>query len=448
LHTRISQLTFVLILITLVVTTLAYGAVHQPILALFYLTVGLMILLWTADCLVNGTLRFSRSTLQLPLVLLAVYGLIQAISLGTRPDGSPWTISLDQFATQVTALHIVLLSAFFFLTLTYIDSAARLRRLATLITIFGAIYAFYAILQSVLSPDAIYGIYRPRSATPFGSFVNKHDFAAIMEMTMSVPLGLLFAGAVRGDKRLLYLVAILLMGASVVVSGSRGGLVTLFAGVIFLVIITTRSSGPRALLLKGSLAVFLVLGAIGGAVFVGGDTSLTRFADAAQQSNVTSSRSHIWSVSLDVIRSHLPFGTGLGSFGQAYTRFDTSAGQLRVNEAHNDYLQIVADAGVIGLVLGGWFLYLFVGQGKRSTATQNLSRRGIAFGALAGCFAVLVHSAFDFVLHITAVSVLFLTLLAMLVACSREYHDDIDDTPRSRRKGSVTPIAKSHELAE
>jgi hypothetical protein len=55
-------------------------------------------------------------------------------------------------------------------------------------------------------------------------------------------------------------------------------------------------------------------------------------------------------------------------------------------------------------------------------------------GAFAGCFAVLVHSIFDFVLHVTAVALLFLALLAVLSASFREYPDDLEDAAEPRRK--------------
>ena len=67
-------------------------------------------------------------------------------------------------------------------------------------------------------------------------------------------------------------------------------------------------------------------------------------------------------------------------------------------------------------------------------------RRGIAVGAFAGCFAVLIHSIFDFVLHTTAISVMFLTLMAMLVASGRTFDDDIKefDEATSKHRPSAT----------
>jgi O-antigen ligase len=381
--------------------------------------------------------------------MLGIYAVVQIIPFGTFAEASgisgiPRTISVEPFATQVMALHFVALGVFFALCLVYLDSAARLRRMVTVMAVFGFVYAFYAILQSVLSPDKIYGIYSPRSATPFGSFVNRHDFAAIIEMAVSVPLGMIFAGAVRRDKRLLYIVAVALMGTSLLLSGSRGGLVALIAQVILLVILTTRAKGAKNIVLKVALSALLVFAAVGGAIFVGGDTSLTRFSEMAAANDITSSRTQIWGVTLKVISSTIPLGAGLGAYASVYTKFDTASGMERVEQAHNDYLQVLADAGLVGLIIGALFLFWFFREGLRNVASTNTFRRGIALGAFAGCFAILIHSIFDFVLHITAISVMFLALMAMLVASGRKFEDDIaefDEIPsKRRRRASVTSI--------
>lgn len=451
--TRLNKLAFVLICFIVVFTTMAYGTVHPPIIAFFYLLIGSVTIVWIVDCAASGELHFSRCLLQLPLYALAFYGFIQVIPLSTYADAIdiadiPRRIALEPFATQVTSLHILGLGLFFSLTLAYLQTARRLQRTVNLLIIFGFIYSFYAVLQSLLSPNKIFGIYESRFAIPFGSFVNRHDFAALIEMLISIPLGLLFVGAVRRDKRLLYAIAVTLMTVALLLSGSRGGLVAFIAELILLVIFTTKASGTKSVVLKTALSLLLAVAAFGGTIFVGGDTSLTRFADSASSNDVTSNRIHIWGVTLRVISENMPFGAGLGGYAQAYTRFDTLSGLQLVEQAHNDYLQILADAGVIGFVIGAAFLYLFFREGIRNSRSQNILRRGIATGAFAGCFAVLIHSIFDFVLHITAISVLFLLLLALLVAAGREYKDDIRDFDgaqsrrRSRRSASVTQIVE------
>lgn len=456
-HTRLSTAIFVLISVLVIYTTLAYGAVHQPVLVLSYLIVLLIAVLWGADMVLGGRLRYSRSLLQLPLLLLAVYGLVQTIPFGyvsvVGVGQIPRTISLEPNATQLTAIHMLLLCIFLAACLAYLDTAVRLRRLARILTIFGFLYAFYAILQSVLSPDNIYGLYDPASAVPFGSFVNRHNFAAIIEMLISIPLGLLFVGAVERDKRLLYVVAAVLMGSALLLSGSRGGLVALGLQLVFLVLISSRASAHRRTGLKIALSLLLVLGVIGGAMFTGGDTSLTRFAESAARQNISSDRFEIWSITLKMIGDYLPFGTGLGAYATAFTKFDTAVGVARVEQAHNDYLQIVSDAGVIGFVLGGLFLFLLFREGLRHTVIRNTFRRGIAVGAFTACFGVLVHSMFDFVLHVTAISAMFLVMMALLVASGRHFDDDVAEFDerhsrrRRRRKASVTQIHESSPAA-
>ena len=443
-----SKLSFFLLAVIVVFTTVAYGAVHQPILALFYILVALLVLLWSLDGFLSGAPRLSASWLQLPLIAAAIYAFIQIIPIGTLAEtagisGIPRTISLNPFATQMSAIHFVALFFVLAVTLVLLDSASRIRKLAMIITVFGFIYAFFAILQSVLSPLKIYGIYE--ASAPFGSFVNRHNFAAYMEMAIAVPLGLLFVGAVNKDKRLLYITAVALMGVALLLSSSRGGLIAFIAEIIFLVILTTGTGNRSRLGLRLGLAVLLLVAVVAGAIFVGGETSLTRVADTAQSSDLTTGRSSIWRVTLNVIAANLPFGAGFGAFGVAYTPFDTMSGLERVEQSHNDYLQVLADAGIVGLIIGIFFLFRIFVLGRSAVGIKNTYRRGIALGALAGIFAILVHSIFDFVLHTTAVSVLFLMLLSMLAASREDYDDDIEDMPREARTrrsgGKVSSIS-------
>jgi O-antigen ligase len=319
-----------------------------------------------------------------------------------------------------------------------------------LISVFGFVFAFFAILQSVLSPGKIYGIYEVRFAVPFGSFVNRHNFAAFMEMSMGVPLGMLFAGAVARDKRLLYITAIALMGVALLLSGSRGGLVAFLAQVIFLVMLTTGARNRSRLVMKVAFSAILIAGVVIGSIFIGGESSLTRIAETATAGDITTDRGHIWTVTTKVITNSLPLGAGFGALGVAYTPFDTYSGLERVEQAHNDYLQVIADAGLVGLLIGLFFLFVLFRSGLKSANTPNTYRRGVAIGALAGCFAILVHSIFDFVLHTTAISILFLTLMALIVACREEYDDDLEEADLQKPRtfssaGPPIPIAEARK---
>lgn len=449
--TLVNKLTFFLLCATIILTTVAYGTVHQPIIAGFYVIITITAILWAFDGFLSGKFKVNKTLLQIPLIAIIIFGFVQIIPFGSLAEtagvsGIPRTISLDPFATQTSTFHFIALLIFFSVLTAMIDSAKRLQKIVTLITIFGFVFAFFAILQSFLSPTKIYGIYESRFGSPFGSFVNRHNFAAYMEMALSVPLGLIFVGGINKDKRLLYLTAIALMGVALLLSGSRGGLIALLAEVIFLIIITTKTRNFKQIALKVGLVAILITAIIAGSIFVGGDTSLTRFAETAATENFTTDRTHIWSVTLNVIKNNLLFGAGLGGFGVAYTAFDTYSGLERVEQAHNDYLQVLADAGIVGLFIGGLFLFLLFKIGLKNIKVHNIFRRGVVVGALAGCFAILVHSIFDFVLHTTAISILFLTLISLIVAAGENFADDFEEFSqrpnKKRRSATVTPISE------
>jgi O-antigen ligase len=124
-------------------------------------------------------------------------------------------------------------------------------------------------------------------------------------------------------------------------------------------------------------------------------------------------------VTLEVIKSYPVVGSGLGSFSVIYTRYDSRNGFYRLEQAHNDYLQTLADGGILGGVLGLAFVLILFRNGFARRETDDKFRRGVATGALAGCFAVLIHSFFDFTLHTTSNALLFLILAALATQDSR-----------------------------
>lgn len=435
--TLANRVAFFLVCATIIFTTIAYGTVHQPVLALFYVIITITLIFWAVGELKSGTLSIDLDSIQLPLLLAAAYGIIQTLPFGLTDYAglvtSQRTISLDPFATQMTVVHFIALAIFFAVALVVFNSVGRLKSFVIVIVVFGFGYAFFSILQSVLSPGKIYGIYEVQGGTNFGSFVNRHNFAAIMEMSIGLPLGMLLAGSVGKDKKLLVITAIILMGVALLLSGSRGGFVSILGTAIFLVAMTSKAGPGRGRFLRIVLGAALVLTMVLGAIFVGGESSLSRFAETAETGNFTSDRGYIWSVTLKLIANSMPWGVGFGAFGVAFTAVNDRGGVERVEQAHNDFLQVAADAGIPGILIGAFFLFCFVRLISRILNVKDPLLRGVALGAIGGCVGIMIHSLFDFVLHITAVSVMFIAMLAAAIACVR-----IDKTTKTEgRKRSA-----------
>ena len=440
-------------------TTVAFGTVDYPALAIFQVGAALIVAFWVVDAWRSGTLRLSRNVLQWPLIGLIAIGLIQVIPFGSVADAGsalagpiPRTLSLDPYATRLTLIQLFALLIYFGAALAYIDSPRRLRTIVRTIIIFGFVLGFLAIIQALISPMKIYGLREPPLAVPFGPFVNRHNFAGYMEMTLALPLGMMFSGAVEREKRLLYLTAIALMGVALLMSGSRGGMISLIAMIFFLVAISAVrakvegiapevSERTRHIITRVGLGLALLLGIGVGVTLIGGESSLSRFMDSVSANDPTTGRTQVWRVTSSVIKAHPVLGAGLGAYGVAYTRFDPRNGVNRAEQAHNDYLQVLADTGIIGALFGLLFIISLFRMGLERRHSPDIFRRGVATGALAACFAVLVHSFFDFTLHTTSNALLFLTMASLATVDGR-----IERLVRHLRRKRHVPYVPASEV--
>jgi O-antigen ligase len=209
-------------------------------------------------------------------------------------------------------------------------------------------------------------------------------------------------------------------------TNSRGGIVSLIAEIIFLAVLTAfrrkhrhhreREAKQRfweGAAMRAGMALVLIIGLFAGVVLLGGESALSRFVGTVNSDDPTNGRAHFWTVTLDIIKEHPVLGTGIGAFGVVYTRYDTRNGLYRLEQAHNDYLQVLSDGGIFGAVIAAFFVIILFRVGFLRRGSADDFRRGVATGALAGCFAVLVHSFFDFTLHTTSNALLFLILAAL-----------------------------------
>jgi O-antigen ligase len=454
-RTLASRFIIVTLCVALVLSALAYGTVHYWSLAVFEIGACALVLMWAVDAWRSRTLRFNRSALQLPLMGLFLLGLVQLLPLGNHAGADVLnaepvrSLSLDPYSTRLALVQIAALFIYFAAALAFIDSPKRLRLVVRVVTIFGFALALLGLMQYFTSPGRIYWLKDLPQSMPFGPFYNRHHFAGYMELCMALPLGLLFSGAIEREKRPIYLFAVAIMGISLVMTNSRGGLIALVALVLFLVAVAgfgrrdeDESSGEkggrmRAALTRAGMAMALVLALVGGALLFGGEEALSRMIGTVNSNDPTTGRAHFWSVTLQVIQAHPILGSGLGSYGLAYTQYDSRNGLFRLEQAHNDYLQLVSDAGLIGLALGILFFVLLFRKGFARHETTDTFRRGVATGALGGCFAVLVHSFFDFTLHTTANALLFLVLTALATINGRVEQPGSSRRRRRHRRRAV-----------
>lgn len=429
-HTLASRFAFLLLCVAIILSALAYGTVHYWALAVFFLGAILMFILWLADGWLLGKLRISRNVLQLPLLGMILLGVVQLLPLRTPDNGGMSSItfvkslSWDPYSTRLIIVQVLALLIYFSAALVFIDTPRRLRLLVRTITIFGFLLAIFGLTQS-FTTSKVYWIRALPQSQPFGPFINRHHFAGYMELALALPLGLLFSGSLEKEKRFVYVFAVGLMSVALIMTNSRGGLISLLAEIGFLVAVAgfrrrrgRRTSPEHKRNVKGAatragLALVLIIVVLGAVTLLGGESGLSRLLGSINTDDPTTGRAHFWSVTVDIIKSHPILGIGLGAFSVVYTGYDSRNGLLRLEQVHNDYLQVLSDGGIVGAALGLFFLVALFRMGFARRQSTDYFRRGVATGALAGCFAVLVHSFFDFTLHTPSNALLFLILAAM-----------------------------------
>jgi O-antigen ligase len=268
-----------------------------------------------------------------------------------------------------------------------------------------------------------------------------------MEMTAGLGLALLFSKRGARNTKLLLAFAVVVMGIAVVFTSSRGGVlgfISVLGFVMMLNFFSGRWSDGKVVKESGgeiqrkivlvAAAGSLVLVILGSVLLLGGNESLFRGIGVSQiQDGVSNGRAHFWSVALKIFLEHPILGAGLEAFGVAFTKHDTWNGFFRVEQAHNEYLQTLADAGIVGFACVAAFIYLLFKKGLRTIASARSFRRDAAIGALAGCFGILVHSFFDFPLRTPSNAFFFLMLCAIATVPVQSAHSD-----HSRRRHRST----------
>lgn len=429
-HSKLSALAVVLLAVIPMVAVAVYGSVDPVALGLQAVLVSLLAVVWIADVMVKGRFELNLNISPLPLVALIAIGVVQilplfgpTVSTDILSSDVSGTLSLDPFATRFAVIQLVIYLVYFLAAIHFVNSASRLRGMVYAVLAFCSVAAFFGILQFLAKPDAIYGLRPTPWAEPFGPYVNRHHFAALMVMSFSSAFAIFLGHHSTREKKMLLLISMILAGISVVLTGSRGGVLSITVASLFVLVASVVASkrsdsdepgdGGRATkIISSGLALFTLAAlVVGSVVLLGGDSSLVRGLGAVQSEDFSTGRVHFWQVTWEVIKQNPVIGVGLDSLAVAFTRFDSWSGTVRVEQSHNDYLQIFAEAGIFGILSVLAFVAIVFKKGLRNiTRSENGFSRGMTIGALAGLLGVLIHSFFDFPLRTPSNGFFFILL--------------------------------------
>lgn len=429
-------------LITLIaLTAIPYGTVHAWAFAAFECLVFLLTLLWVIHGLLSGSWRVGNTRLLLPIVALVVLAALQSVAWWqTEMAGNKveYSLSADPFESWVFVFRVSALILSALLLIRFTTSRKRLTVLIHTIIAVAVISALFGIARQAMQHSPGFVLSRLRPAVGYGQFINKNHFAFLMEMAMGLVVGVALMRG-RGRERIpLYLAALLAMWAALVLSVSRGGLMAMTAQIVFAALLLVNSrrvrktaaeesqsdrfAWTRSLAVKGIMvAAFLGIIAIG-VVWLAGDQLVGGVESAAAEMTTIdrtelhegSRRRDIWQASWQMFKAHPLVGAGLGGYWAEFPTYHQASGVTTPQQAHNDYLELLSSAGILGAALFVWFAVALVKQVRQSVRTHEGFQRAATLGAIVGLAGVGVHSIVDFGLHITVNALVFVALLAII----------------------------------
>jgi O-antigen ligase len=382
----------------LALTVFAYGAVEVWSQSILEAGAGFLLVVWAVIAFRDRNLKITWNPLCWPLVGLLALGAAQLI----------FRITPYPFLTHVEALKLIAYLLVFFLSTQAFRDRQDLNSLVWFVMFLCFSVSLFGIVQRFTSEGTIYFHKLSFGGDPFGPFVNRNHFAGFAELTIPVGLSLMIFRGLRRDMfPLASLLTIVPVGA-LILSGSRGGIVGFAFEIVVLALIARsrkRAAEPArlaALALVGLAAVALI-------AWLGASKAIERFS-TLHTGDVSLSRRYTMDRGAAQIFLHHPIaGCGLGSLVAVYPRFETLYDGLVVDHVHNDYMELLAEMGLLGALCGGAFLWILFRDSRKSLeAEQGHFSRAIHAAAVTALCGLLLHSLVDFNLHIPSNALLFL----------------------------------------
>ena len=438
----LSRIIFILLCAILLWAPIPLGSNRAWAWGLLQVLIGSTFALHLVHCWATQTALFAARKFWLalsPLLVLLLWLTLQSLHILPTADAYQTGIM-----TSKTLFFILWCS----LLLNYCEGHKRIRLLAIVIVISGALQAFYGVVVQLANFDASPIIGMSEGSRARGSFVYQNHFANYLALSLSVAIGLLLSqlssertqrtwrqlfrdvlSTMLSAKMMLRL-AMILMVIGLVMSRSRMGNAAFFSALIAVAILALWFYKRPPALLKPLVVSILLLDMVLVSSMFGLEKLQERYQDT---SFVSEARDEVVRDSLPLLSEHALTGSGGGTFYTVFPSVQPSAYNGFYDHAHNDYLQFAIELGIpLTLLLFVWLIWLGSLALQVMRTHDHKLERGLSFAALMALVHMALHSTVDFSLQAPANALLFLTILMLIPIC----HAQPAKLPR-RRSGSM-----------
>jgi O-antigen ligase/Flp pilus assembly protein TadD len=439
------------VLLLVVLLPWAFGGARAVFEFALFVGVAVLMVLWAARMLLEGRPILAACPITLCLAGLFLLGAwqitpispsaLRSLSPGTaemnakllpqEPEGDSTqagrlaaghTVSLHPAGTQAQLLRLLALIALFAAVRGNVASPGSFRRLAVVALVNGSLLALVGLLQFFSSPRGLIYWTFPTPAAAFGA-MNRNDFAGHLNLCLGLGIGVLLArrlgprsGRAWDDPVILWTGAgLVLMLTALGLCLSRGGVFSLLGAVAIVAVVGRCASGGW----RFGVVLLLLCLALGLAAWFGLDEVRGRMAGLWKDDSPGDDRWRMWVQTAPFARTFPTWGSGFGTFPflERMSRPPHAGPDLIQDNAHNEYLNLLLEGGLVGLVVGLAALVMAYVLGVRAFLRHREGPTGgLALGGLVALSSIALHSLVDYGMHLPAIAVLAVVVVAQLAA--------------------------------
>lgn len=363
------------------------------------------------------------------------------LAVGTAMKEQWLTLAPYVYPVRMSLIRWVVYGLFFFGLVRTLNSRKRIKTVVLLILCLATVESLYGIIETYSGSERMLWAKKPYYIGDVtGTYDNRNHFAGLMAMGIILAAAYAGAFAIRGQskarrssrkvdrkdrlkekilvffssegfftRRFLIIFSGAVMGVGLVLSRSRGGIIATTVALLFMGLFFVFRKDLRR---KGAIILGLFLLMSGYSLTVGLDKTVERFKkfDLAYQD-----RALVTQNSLKMFDDYRVAGVGVGNFKYAYPRYqDPKHVRQSMIYSHNDWVQLLAEAGVAGLILMlagiGYYLYPVV---RKCLARRSAFAVCLGVASLAALVATAIHAWSDFNLRIPANFMILTAVLAI-----------------------------------
>jgi O-antigen ligase/Tfp pilus assembly protein PilF len=395
----------------------------KEMIAEVLIVLGLMF--WGLKIINKEEFKFSSAPLNIPIISFITICIFSLI----------WS---NSFFISLKELPLFLAGPLLYFVITNsINDERQINHILDILLLVGGLFGIYGIFQ-YNGIDLSFWARNVGRQQVFGLFGNVNYFAEYLIVPLPIAVSLFFASRNK-FKKILLLIGIVAMGASLTFTFTRGSYLSFGSALIFMFFLFLISHGKG--FIKNNKKIFIIiLVAIIIITFLfvvptplnKSGTVISKIKERVSITQLINEfsfgrRIAIWKFTGMMIKDHPLFGSGIGTYKYNTLRYQAeffAQGENRslyphgfADKAHNEYLQLWAELGIIGLGIFIWLMISYFSFGlKILRKIKDEYRQGIIIGLMGAVVAVLVDGIFGFPLHLPATIVLFWLALGLTVA--------------------------------